>query len=735
MTDNKFLSPRARVSRLAARSVFALGCLFACAALAGAAPVILTENNSTRAIAVDALTKMRDPFTITSPGFVGADRRTRVMFFVMNLDLLAGEGVGALSADAEDGAGKRYELTVEDVRPVRSFEGLQQVTVLLESAMDNVGDVLVRINLHGVASNRARISIGRATVAPADDPGSLPMPAPAAPPAATPTPGPNPYTTPASYADTVRFLEQATWGPTSAEIARVQAIGFRAYLNEQFSTPPAFPSDQAGAANYPDLTLMPTDTTLGCPSGSPSTCLRDNYTMYPLQVRFFQNALNMSAQSDQLRQRVAWALHQITVISGREINQPSWMAYYLQVLDRNAFGNFRTLLREITFNPGMGRYLDAAGNSKTNPNENYAREILQLFSIGLDELNRDGTPRLDAQGRRIPTYDQATVTQFARVFTGLNFAAAPPGTQGVINYRDPMVVRETNHDTSPKTLLNGATLPAGQTTMADINAALDNIFNHPNVGPFIGRQLIQHLVTSNPSPAYVERVARAFNNDCDALYPDNCQNVRGDMKAVVRAILLDPEARGDAKTDPKYGKLREPVQLINNVLRAFNASAYNNPNAPSDGVISQNSARGDLPNSLDQPVFLPNTVFSYFSPLYEVPGTNLFGPAFEILSTSTALRRANVVNTLVYRSIPTNANTPAGTQLNLGGLESLAANPAQLADALDALLLHNTMSAAMKTQIVNALNAIPTSDAGYARKRARTAVYLVASSVQYQIQR
>lgn len=720
------------------RAVAALFFVVCAAATGRSAPVVLTEPNSTRAIAVDSVAKMRDPFTINSPGLVGSDRRTRVIFFVLNLDLLAGEGAKALSVDAEDGAGKKYELTVEDVRDVPGFEGVKQLTVLLDPALDNVGDVLVRVNLHGVASNRARITMGHSTNLPADDPGSVPQPAPAVPPAATPTPTPNQFTGPASNPDAVRFLEQATWGPTNAEVARVQQLGLRAYLNEQLNAPTAFLAAQYGAANYPDLTLQPIDSAQGCPQTDAtqrSICLRDNYSMYPLQVRFFQNALSFNSQSDQLRQRVAWALHQIAVESGRDINQPSWMAYYLQILDRDAFGNFRTLLQDITLNPGMGRYLDAVGNSKTAPNENYAREVMQLFSIGLYQLNNDGTYKLDAQGSLVPTYTQTDVTTFARVFTGLNFANAPVGTQGVVNYKDPMVVRETNHDTNPKTLLNGVTLPANQTTLADVSGALDNLFNHPNTGPFIGKQLIQHLITSNPSPAYVERVARAFNDDCDALYPDNCAGVRGSMKAVVRAILLDPEARGDAKTDPKYGKLREPVQLITNVLRAFNASAFNNPAAPSDGVFGLNSTRGDLPNSLDQPVFLPATVFSYFSPLYEVPGAKLVGPAFEILSTSTTLRRANAVNTLVYQGISTNANTPAGTQLNLGNLTALADNPSAMVDALDALLLHNTMGAAMKAQVLSAVNSIPATDTGYQLKRARTAVYLVATSQQYQVQR
>jgi uncharacterized protein (DUF1800 family) len=710
---------------------FALLCALLCAAgtlgLASAAPVILTEATTTRAIAVDAVTKLRDPFPLTTPGFTaGADTRTRVMFFVLNLDLLAGEGANALTADAEDGAGRKYVLAVESVRSVPGFGAVQQVVVRLSDDMGDVGDLLVRINLHGMASNRARISVGHAGGGIPDDPGSTPAPAPATPPAPAPTPTPNQYGASASTAaDTVRFLEQATWGPTSAEVARVQALGFRAYLNQQFNAP---------VSGYPSMPLYPTDTALGCPSGTTqANCLRDNYSMYPLQVKFFQNALSTGAQSDQLRQRVAFALHQIFVVSGRDIQYPAWMAYYLQILDRNAFGNFRNILQEITLNPAMGEYLNMRGNLRTNPNENYAREILQLFSIGTDELNLDGTPKLDAQGRRIPSYTQETINNFARVFTGWNLAANKQTTingvpVNVFNYQDPMIVsREQNHDTAAKQLLNGFNLAPNQTSAADLNAALDNIFDHPNTAPFIGKQLIQHLVTSNPSAAYVERVARVFNNDCDALYPDNCANTRGDLKAVVRAVLLDPEARGDVKTDPKYGKLREPVQLLTNLLRAFNAT--------SDGVLALRSSGGDMPANLDQPLFLPVTVFSYYTPAYEVPGTGLLGPAFEILSTSTSLRRANTVNQLVYTGIAAGVNNPTGTQLNLASLDALAGNPAQLIDALDALLMHHTLSAGARASITTAVNSIPSTDTNFARKRVQAAVYLVVTSHQYQVQR
>ncbi|MBA3322424.1 MAG: DUF1800 domain-containing protein, partial [Pyrinomonadaceae bacterium] len=656
------------------------------------------------------------------------------------------EGATALSADAEDATKRVFKLQVESITDVPGFESIKAVVVRLSDQLNDNGDVLIRINLHGVASNRARIAIGHVGDGPVVDPSEVIAPAPAVLPAPTPTPAPPTYTGAASAADTVRFLEQATWGPTSAEVARVQAIGFRAFLEEQFAAP---------ASGYPNYPLMPTDATQGCPqtdAAQRNICLRDNYSLYQLQVKFFQNSLS---GQDQLRQRVTWALHQIFVVSYVDISYPAWMGYYIQALDRNAFGNYRTLLGEITLNPAMGEYLNMRGNTRTNPNENYAREILQLFSVGLDDLNLDGTPKLDANGSRIPVYDQDDVTNFARIFTGWNLAPAKTFTNAngaqfqVANYQDPMIVTNANnHDRCQKTLLNGFNLPgvanctqngSGSVAFAnqELTSALDNIFNHPNVGPFIGKGLIQHLVTSNPSPAYVERVARVFNNDCDALYTEGCANGRGNLKAVVKAILLDPEARGDDKTDPSYGKLREPVQHINNTLRGFNASAFANASQPSDGVIGERSSR-DFPRGLDQRVFAPPTVFSYYNPLYEVPGANLFGPAFEILSTSTALQRANTFNTFIYSGIaPVTNNTdrPAGTALNFTTLEQQAGNPAQLVETLNSLLLHNTMPAAMKTQIINAVTGIPDSDTQRNRKRAQVAAYLVLTSPQYQVQR
>jgi uncharacterized protein (DUF1800 family) len=556
----------------------------------------------------------------------------------------------------------------------------------------------------------------------------------------------------------VRFLEQASWGPTRAEVVRVKAMGFGAYLDEQFNLPVQNPNR---GSNYPDLFFPLDDQNSACPTSVPSdpnynqtVCNRDNFSLYPIHRTYYTNALY---GQDQLRQRVAFALHQILVMSGLSpLNRASWYTMYLQALDRGAFGNYRTLLGDVTLNPSMGDYLDMRLSTRTNANENFAREVLQLFSIGVNELNIDGTPKLDAQGVPIPSYSQTTVNEFTRVFTGWNLDPILIAA-GTNNWRDPMKPRGGNnnpHDMGSKQLLNGFVTPAcvapttsQQCAQSDLTLALDNIFNHPNVGPFVGKQLIQHLVTSNPTPAYVARVARVFNNDCDALYPQGCLAIRGDMKAVVRAILLDPEARGDIKTDPKYGKLREPAQYINNVLRAFNVKSFDKT-ANSDAVLGSRSTV-DFTGVLDQPMFQPATVFSYYQPGYEIPGTKILGPAFAILSTATTLRRANDINTLIYTGVTANStpatspDRPRGTSVDLSDLEALASEAGKtederamnVANALNYLLLHNTMSDQMRTSIVTAIKAIPSSDANFARKRAQMAAYLVATSSQYDIQR
>lgn len=373
-------------------------------------------------------------------------------------------------------------------------------------------------------------------------------------------------------------------------------------------------------------------------------------------------------------------------------------------------------LEEITLNPAMGRYLDMVTNTRLNPNENYAREILQLFSVGTDLLNLDGTVQRDGNGIPIPTYQQAEVDGFAKIFTGWTFAPPQPAYAGIVNYQDPMVPGPANtHDTTQKLLLNGSVQPASQTIQNDMAAAIDNIFNHPNVGPFVSRHLIQNLVTSNPSPAYVARVATVFNN--------NGAGVRGDLEAVARAILLDAEARNDAPSNAEFGRLREPALYFTGVLRAFNARSFSGA-ANSDGYLNPQVS------TMGQDVYRPPTVFSYYPPDYIVPGSGgWLGPEFGIISTSTVMERANSVNTLL-NGIPTSTpNGPSGTALDVSSLQALAANPAALVDELNRLLLHGTMSTEMRDALITSVAAIASAN------RARHAVYLVVTSQQYQVQR
>jgi hypothetical protein len=518
-----------------------------------------------------------------------------------------------------------------------------------------------------------------------------------------------------SQADVIRFLEQATFGPSEALIAHVQNVGFEAYLREQFAAP---------VSAYPSLPEEPANSSVGCPAGSPSTCLRDKYTMFPLQVQFLRNALS---GEDQLRQRVALALHEILVVSGVKIRQPSEVGPYLNMLQQDAFANYRQILSDLTLNPAMGHYLDMVNsdapvpNSPITPNENYAREILQLFSIGVTQLNPDGTAVVDVNGNPLPTYLQDTIEDLAHVFTGWTYApstGAPLAKHDPPNFFAPMVLyrngsgMDTNHDKGQKLLLSYpgslyTDLPPNQDGDTDLTEALDNIFNHPNVGPFIGRQLIQHLVTSNPSPAYVARVTAAFN--------DNGVGARGDMKAVVRAILLDPEARGDAKTDPGYGHLREPVLFVTGLLRAFDATT--------DGeLVAEAGAMGQV-------LFDSPTVFSYYPHQYVVPGTTVQGPEFGIQSSSSAEARLNLVNALTSGGI----HTPdGGTSIDLTPLLPFAGTPSFLAGKLNELLLHGTMSSAMEAAVVAAVSAVPSTSP---LLRVQTAVYLVAGSSQYQIER
>ncbi|MEP7212401.1 MAG: DUF1800 domain-containing protein [Acidobacteriota bacterium] len=650
--------------------------------------------------------------------------RTAITIFVSGIATLDSEGPNAFRVYIRQQSGKTFEMQTDNL--TETGKRTYAIGLRLYDAQGfrgqpvADGDSLIYVTWRGQMSNALKIGLGSMGKT------KLPDLSPAA--AKSNNTSVSDYVGYRYSGDRKRLMEQATFGPTTNVDFRIRRIGLRNWVNEQIDAPyPTIP--------YPSIPQMSTIPPLVCQLTTNPTCYRERYTMTPVQKWFFQEAMYGDAQ---LRHRTAWALSQILVTSGNTITQSSHELAFFKILSQNAFGNYRTLLSDATLSPTMGQYLDMVRSTKDNPNENYPREILQLFSIGLYMLNQDGTPKLDSHGDAIPTYSQETINNFSKVFTGWTFCnqTCANSQPGIINYKDPMILVPANHDTTSKTLLNypnavGASIPAcaGCTTPAatanyaqtSLNAALDNIFNHPNLGPYIGRLMIQHLVTSDPSPAYVARVAGVFDN--------NGSNVRGDMRAVVKAILLDPEARGDVKTAPRYGKLREPVQLITNLARLFPARDFNGEN-PSDGALAPHVA------PLGQNPFYSPTVFNYFTPDYDVPQTTLNAPEFQLLNSGTAVKRTNLLSILVFEGITPNAtDSLRGISLDYSELIPAAeadASGGQLVDALDAKMMHSTLTPAHRSAILSAVQAVPSSNPAL---RVKTGVYLIAVSSQYQVQR
>jgi len=421
-----------------------------------------------------------------------------------------------------------------------------------------------------------------------------------------------------------------------------------------------------------------------------------------------------------LRQRVAFALSQIFVTSLEKLIWNGNMASYQDMLLNDAFGNYRQIMEDVTLSPAMGQYLDMGNNAMANPatgavaNENYARELMQLFTIGTVMLNQDGTAQMDSKGIPIPTYLQPTVAEFARVYTGWTYAPNPgqPVEWGAYYSAGNMVPYPPEHDAGSKQLLNGYVAPAGLTNQEDLDGALDNIFNHPNVGPFVGKLLIQHLVKSNPSPAYVSRVAAAFNN--------NGSGVRGDMKATITAILLDPEARANdngGNDQPTDGHLQEPALFMAGMVRAFGGQMTN-----------RNYYSTDLAN-MGQDVFDSPSVFNYYAPDYLVPGTTVMGGEFQIFTPNDAVVRANEVSSLFGSWGSAVQTYGPGTTIDLTPFLPLAANPATLVSALDLTLTHGVMPAAMKSEIVAAVAA----ETNGALRQVQLGAYLILTSNYYNV--
>ncbi|MDH4065685.1 MAG: DUF1800 domain-containing protein, partial [Acidobacteriota bacterium] len=485
------------------------------------------------------------------------------------------------------------------------------------------------------------------------------------------------------------FLEQATFGPTAGDVDLVISGGADQWLNGQFALPESpIPDD-------PD-------------------------------VNDIRNALflNMVNGPDQLRQRMIFALSQIIVVSANKNNSGNELAPWVRLLSRNAFGNFRTLLREVTLSPTMGKYLDMVvsrctrnpvtcpnGSTTTVPNENYAREVMQLFTIGLWELNQNGTVRLDPAGQPIPTYSQATLVEYARALTGWTYARL----NNENDFRVEMVPSMTSgttpepryHDLGQKTLLSGVVLPASANTTAalysDVDGVVDSIMAHPNVAPFVSTRLIRSLVTSNPTPNYVGRVAAVFSA------------TSGDLRATLTAILTDPEARTFTITD---GRLKDPILTIMGLTRALGIP-----------VSNPGSVQWGFSNLLEL-VLTPPTVFNFFNLLTPLPGNEaLFGPEFGIYPPALAIQRANFIYGILYEWY----SSTFATGTVIPAYEALAADPAALVEGVNQNLMFGRMSPELRDLITVATSAITDVSANGLRERARGALYLAAISSEYSV--
>ena len=549
-----------------------------------------------------------------------------------------------------------------------------------------------------------------------------------------------PPTPQVSPEDASRFLAEATFGATDGDIHHLSKIGYTAWFNEQFNTPAILHEPVVEQA----LILNNTPCAASDLKCNAALFVQNNQQETYVQQSFWQQAMT---GNDQLRQRVKYTLTELFVISSTNpavANMPRGMANYYDVLGADAFGNFRQLLEDVTLNPMMGQFLSIMANDKgdanRDPDENYAREVMQLFTIGLYQLNPDGTEKLDATGQPIPTYSNNDVLGLAKVFTGFSWNV--PNDQSNTawsncceyvgtGFGEDLLAMQSypgHHSTAEKDFL-GVTIPtqSNPDPIGDLKIALDTLFNHPNVPPFFSKQMIQHLVTSNPSPAYVGRVA--------AVFQDNGAGVRGDMKAVIQAILLDPEARNSvaASSNPEYGKVREALVRYAEWARAFTAQSRNgafNLGSTEDPIF----ALGEM--SLRSP-----SVFNWFAPGYVPPNTSiekagLLAPEMEMTDVST------VVGYLNYMQSAIGADTQNGPDVfsNYTTEIALAATPDQLVDRVNLLLMAGEMDAALRSQVLSAVNAIaiPSGDQNAINaalaNRVKTAIYLTMAAPAYSAQ-
>ncbi|WP_158298821.1 DUF1800 family protein [Sphingomonas psychrotolerans] len=522
----------------------------------------------------------------------------------------------------------------------------------------------------------------------------------------TPAPTPTPSFT---EADAARLARQASFGPTPALVSRIKELGVNAWLDEQFA---------ATGSTYTDLAVEVRRDF--CTSGD-TVCARQHFSRVPAAMRFYSDAV---MAPDQLRQRVAFALGQMIVASEAEVNSAAGIAAFNQIFLDSAFGNFRDVLARATMLGYMGDYLDMADSNKSAPSENYAREFLQLFSMGPDQLNMDGTPKLDATGARQPNYTPEDIRGVARALTGWTYARVGGAaiTDGnARDYSQPMIAVAARYDSTAKAFL-GTSVGAGATQEASVAAVVDAAFNNASTAPFVSKFLITHLVTPNPTPAYVGRVAAVFAN--------NGGGVRGDLKAVVRTILTDAEAR--AAPGAASGKVKEPVLLMTGLARVIGFTT--------DGYVFVNRD-----TSMGQPVMRAPSVFNFYPTDYPLPGsTTLKSPASKLLNTSNVLRWHNFVYDWTVGGDATRAEfTLASGMPNSSlsqplwsGWEAFGTDLDAMIARIDLLMFANTLNQPQKDALKTAATAITNADPLLqARKRAQMMLYVAASSPLFLVDR
>ncbi len=537
----------------------------------------------------------------------------------------------------------------------------------------------------------------------------------------------------AAQASAARLLRQATFGPTLPSIQQAAQLGAGAWIAEQMALPYA-----PDFVNH--LNNKFSQGTAYRPGG-------DKYDNHWVTQHFWATA---AASPDQLRKRVAWALHQMLVVSQVDSNlheHSRAYAQYLDILNKHAFGNYRQLLEEVALSPVMGIYLSHIRNQKEDPatnrqpDENFARELMQLFTIGLHELNSDGTARLGNDRKPIETYGNEDVAALAKVFTGYSwslpnnqltendFRWGGPDYRATVDSRldlNPMRTYAVQHSTASKTLFAGrpyvVNIPANTYATFGLRWALDGLFNHPNMAPFVSRQLIQRLVTSAPSAAYVARVAAAFNN--------NGRGVRGDMAATIRAVLLDTEARNNSNTDPGFGRLMEPVLRMTNWMRAMEATS----------ASGRYTVVFELDGAGQRALYAPS-VFGYYRPGYVPPQTSFASrgataPEFQIVNESTVASWVNKAQEMSGSGVGWNG-TGVDVSSSYASLAALAAqgNVRGMVQHLNLLLFAGTMSTSLQQHLVDGIVGVNGADSGSHNNRARVAVLLALASPEYLVQR